>query len=88
MTTYCLSCKNKECSNYGKSIMFGWSCEKYINNVYTNADHIREMNDKELAEFFAEGIREIEFCHAGACLDDETCADCMLKWLLKPMEKE
>lgn len=51
MGTYCITCKNKECINHGKPICFNWGCEKYINNVFSNADHIREMTDEELSEF-------------------------------------
>lgn len=51
MGVYCITCKNKECANYGRSLYFDWSCEKYFNNGYTNADHIRQLSDKNLAEF-------------------------------------
>ena len=51
METYCISCKHKECVNHGRPICFDWGCEKYINNVFSNADHIREMTDEELSEF-------------------------------------
>lgn len=51
MDTYCITCKNKECMNHGRPICFNWNCEKYVNNVFTNADHIREMTDEELSQF-------------------------------------
>lgn len=51
MDTYCMTCKNKECVNHGRPICFNWGCEKYINNVFTNADMIREMTDEELSNF-------------------------------------
>lgn len=51
MGTYCMTCKNKECINHGRPICFDWGCEKYINNVFTNADNIREMTDEELSNF-------------------------------------
>ncbi len=62
--------------------------------IETNADKIRSMSDEELAELLAEAKynnKEIdmgEVCHKGMCLDGETCAGCMLKWLKKPMIKE
>lgn len=66
MGTYCMTCKNKECINHGRPICFDWGCEKYINNVFTNADMIREMTDKELLEFLwqfdlEDVARETEF---------------------------
>ena len=51
MWTDCMTCKNRECPNHNKSIAFGWKCEKYYNNGYTNADHIRQLSDKGMAEF-------------------------------------
>lgn len=60
----------------------------------TRADNIRSMSDEQLAELLAQGIynnKEIdmdEICHKGMCLDGETCAGCMLKWLQKPIEDE
>lgn len=51
MDTYCMTCKNKECVNHGRPICFNWGCEKYINNVFTNADMLREMTDEELSNF-------------------------------------
>ena len=54
MDTYCIDCKNKECENYNKPIYFNWGCDKYVNNVFTNADMIREMTDEELAAFLWE----------------------------------
>lgn len=62
MNTYCLTCKNKECINHGRPICFGWGCEKYINNVFTNADMIREMTDDELSEFLWQfDLNEVAF---------------------------
>lgn len=74
MGTYCITCKNKECANHNKSIYFGWACEKYFNNGYTNADHIRQMSDKDLAEFLATKL-PCEACD---------CPELMLKWLQSP----
>lgn len=30
MGTYCITCKNKECINYNRSIYFSWDCKKYM----------------------------------------------------------
>lgn len=52
MDKHCIICHNTSCSNHGKNISFlgdGWKCN-YI-PVPTNADRIRAMSDKELAEF-------------------------------------
>ena len=62
MDSYCMTCKNKECVNHGKPICFSWGCEKYINDVFTNADMIREMTDNELATFLWQfDYREVAF---------------------------
>lgn len=88
MGTYCMSCKNKECVNHNKSIYFEWDCKKYINNAYTNADHIREMNDKELAEFLMSewfGDRICFYCEGEyeKCGDFKYCESKILEWLSK-----
>ena len=56
MWTDCITCKNRECPNHNRSISFGWRCDKYYNNGYTNADHIRQLSDKDLAEFLAKKL--------------------------------
>lgn len=66
MDTYCMTCKNKECINHGRPICFNWNCEKYVNNVFTNADMLREMTDEELSNFLwqfdlEEVARDTEF---------------------------
>ena len=30
--TYCLGCKNIDCTNYGRGLSFSWECNKYIEN--------------------------------------------------------
>ena len=84
MDTYCMTCKNKECINRGRPICFNWDCEKYINNVFTNADMIREMTDEELSEFLwqfdlEEVSRDGEFFITRKRL---------LEWLQSPATKE
>ena len=74
MWTDCMTCKNRECPNHNQSIAFGWKCEKYYNNGYTNADHIRQLSDKDLAEFITLKM-DCDIC---------TCPQLMLKWLQSP----
>ena len=67
MNTYCMTCKNKECINHGRPICFDWGCDRYVNNVFTNADMIREMTDEELSEFLwqfdLEEVSRDDECH-------------------------
>lgn len=54
MNKFCSICRNTDCNNHGKNIIFygdNWKC-KYI-PVQTNADRIRAMTDEELAKFIA-----------------------------------
>ena len=51
----------------------------------TNADRIRSMTDRELADFFY-GIRECSVCaynYEDRCV---RCSDGIFKWLQKPAE--
>lgn len=62
----------------------------------TNADHIRAMNDKELAKFMMAAHDcelHIQFCqNKERCMDDmdgitpAQCIVCMMEWLNKPKE--
>ena len=74
MGTYCMTCKNRECPNHNKSIYFGWKCDKYFNNGYTNADHIRQISDKDLAEFL---VTKLPY-------EDCDWPELILKWLQSP----
>ena len=81
-----MTCKNKECVNHGRSIRFNWGCEKYINNVFTNADMIREMTDDELSQFLwqfdlEEAARDDTFRHF-------ITRPKLLEWLQSPVSKE
>lgn len=91
MGTYCITCKNKKCINYNRPIYFGWDCEKYFNNGYTNADHIREMSDNELAKFLMQDWFVKDVCkncegEYDRCGDTEFCTKEILKWLKKTAE--
>ena len=53
---------------------------------FTNADRIRSMTDRELADFFY-GIRECSVCaynYEDRCV---RCSDGIFKWLQQPAEK-
>ena len=63
----------------------------YLQNVMTNADHIRNMTDKELAEFFCpETPRNYPWCHpiGKTNCGNAQCRRCMSKWLKQPSEGE
>lgn len=50
----------------------------------TNADKIRQMTDKELAEMYNELIQDCEYCPLyKSCIDEQyiSCPDMYLKWL-------
>lgn len=52
----------------------------------TNADRIRHMSDKELAEFLA-NITHCEDCRDDhCCFSDETCKQNHLNWLQSEAE--
>lgn len=102
--TLCIARKEKEKVRVLNTIQgdqaFGMYCyltsyaELKEKEIETNADKIRSMNDEELAELLAESkynnkeLNMDEICHKGMCLNGETCASCMLKWLQKPLLKE
>ena len=76
-------CNNKKCS-IGECDQ-SEICTAYV-PVITNADRIRSMTDRELADLFY-GIRECNVCaynYEGRC---ERCSDGIFKWLQKPVEK-
>ena len=97
MGVNCITCKNQECANHGKNIYFGWDCEKYINNEYTNADMIRNMTDEELARWISGGARcsdsicsycknnKIDMCNPESC-KEKTDTEIVLDWLKRPIK--
>lgn len=79
MSKYCRICRNSNCNNHGRDIVFigdEWSCN-YI-PVPTNADHIRNMNDEELAEWLYKFFW-------GRCKDITPFN--IEKWLQQPADK-
>ena len=66
-------------------------------NVATNADHIRSMSDKELAEYIFDLGNGSEYCY-GHCayqddcatkgFDHDTCMKGVIDWLRQPAKEE
>lgn len=65
-------------------------------NVVTNADRIRSMSDKELAEYIFDLGNGSEYCY-GHCayqddcpteLDHDTCIKGVIDWLKQPVKEE
>ena len=67
-------------------------CKKYKPNYTTNADHIRAMNDEELAKWIDWLFGRCEWCDTDKIATDDCndveCAPCILKWLQQPFEGE
>ena len=68
----------------------------YETNVATNADRIRSMSDKELAEYIFDLGNGSEYCY-GHCayqddcatigLDHDTCIKGVIDWLKQPAKE-
>ena len=68
----------------------------YETNVATNADRIRSMSDKELAEYIFDLGNGSEYCY-GHCayqddcatkgLDHDTCIKGVIAWLKQPAKE-
>lgn len=65
-------------------------------NIATNADRIRSMSDKELAEYIFDLGNGSEYCY-GHCayqddcpteLDHDTCIKGVIDWLKQPVKEE
>lgn len=79
----CESCKKYDDCNNGCGLT--WPCGAYAPKVITNADHIRSMKDKELAEFLDDvQRRECESLHLlehDGTLRFQSCVNGWLYWL-------
>ena len=66
-------------------------CSNFKANFTTIADHIRSMNDEELAEFLNRVKQPCNYCQLavvmGACTES-LCDDAMEKWLKQPYEEQ
>ncbi len=70
---------------------------EYYPTIYTNADRIRSMSDKELAEYIFDLGNGSEYCY-GHCayqddcatngLDHDTCIKGVIDWLKQPVKEE
>ena len=77
---------NQECTEYSKEQWEEWG-EK-PKTIKTNADHIRSMNNEELAKFlmsrwFVDDVCEHCEGEYDRCGDEEFCESKILEWLLK-----
>ena len=80
IATLCVNCKkNSSCTMCWKTN--NKKCPHFIQK--TNADHIRAMNDEELADVVANGVGCV--LKAPHCMDVD-CTPCILKWLQQPAE--
>lgn len=88
---YCKDCVGfDECKTIGRTVEFavddGVCIDFDERKPQTNADRIRSMTDRELADFFY-GIRECSVCaynYEDRCV---RCSDGIFKWLQNPAEK-
>ena len=84
------------CPENGEHDRF-FDCQLYTDRRPTNADRIRSMSDKELAEYIFDLGNGSEYCY-GHCayqddcatkgLDYDTCIKGVLAWLQQPAKKE
>ena len=76
-----------------------WPCGAYVPKTITNADRIRAMDDKELAEFLMEcnpaNCQQCAFSSGWRCdpdredySDAEKCTEGRKRWLQQPAEEE
>lgn len=66
-------------------------CKQYKPNYTSNADHIRSMNDEELAKWIDWLFGRCEWCDTDKIATDDCndveCTPCILKWLQQPAVK-
>lgn len=60
-------------------------CIGFVPKTMTNADRIRSMSDKELAEFLMKPTRIIPKYECEDCEND--CTECVLEWLREETKK-
>ena len=80
------NCYNGFSDTYDKACIIGILEELPAAHVQTNADRIRAMTDKELAEFLCcpQSVCPVDDCEE--CYDDN-CQKCVLKWLKKEVKE-
>ena len=67
-------------------------CKQYKPYYMSNADHIRSMNDEDLAKWIDWLFGRCEWCDTDKIATDDCndveCTPCILKWLQQPSEGE
>ena len=81
-------------SSYYIGYVFKWleECFEIVEDIKTNADRIRAMNDEDLAKWIDWLFGRCEWCDTDKIATDDCndveCAPCILKWLQQPFEGE
>lgn len=84
----CKLCKYPDCAARGTdNRVDGVVCSTY--EPITNADHMRAMTDKELADFIVKTqYRAGDYCPpTHKCAPDKPCEKCWLEWLKQEVKK-
>ena len=89
IATLCINCKkNSSCTMCWRTS--DKKCPHFIQK--TNADHIRAMNDEDLAKWIDWIFGRCEWCDTDKIATDDCndveCTPCILKWLQQPFEGE
>ena len=81
-------------SSYYIGYVFKWleECFEIVEDIKTNADRIRAMNDEDLAKWIDWLFGRCEWCDTDKIATDDCndveCVPCILKWLKQPFEGE
>ena len=81
-------------SSYYIGYVFKWleECFEIVEDIKTNADRIRAMNDEDLAKWIDWLFGRCEWCDTDKIATDDCndveCTPCILKWLQQPFEGE
>lgn len=77
---------NGYCNQTACTKLYSVTYEAYGMNPLTNADYIRSLGDKELAELLVYKIK-CTGCNAENC-DEKFCVNLMKEWIEYPYEKQ
>ena len=81
-------------SSYYIDYVFKWleECFEIVEDIKTNADRIRAMNDEAFAQWIDWLFGRCEWCDTDKIATDDCndveCTPCMLKWLQQPPKGE
>ena len=81
-------------SSYYIGYVFKWleECFEIVEDIKTNADRIRAMNDEDLAKWIDWFFGRCEWCDTDKIATDDCndveCVPCILKWLKQPPKGE